>query len=298
MFTMDQFPITDLFSAEICRYCYAEFRRKLKCMNDIPEDPFATTLADLLEPLAQAMVARGVTVQAATEALKQALVNAAMYIEGGDTTDSRISLRTGLHRKDVKRLRQDGEKAPSVRSANAVAMTVSYWATAPEYQDADGRPLDLPREGDVGIYDIIRRTRADMAPGTVLATMLDQGVVEALDNNRFRLQTRAFLPDAGGEALVAAYQATLSAHLAAATHNLLAPKGATRHFDRVVRYSHLSPEAVDLLSAAAAEKAQMLLEEINALARELQERDAGSDHTGRFAFGGYVLPTPDTEDGE
>ncbi len=270
-------------------------------MSNPTPDPFAAALARLLGPLAQAMVVRGVTMQEATEALKRALFDAAIEIEGADASDSRISLRTGLHRKDVKRLRTQDDNPVPTRSSNAVAMAVSYWATAPEYQDPDGTPRDLPRDGGEdgpGLYDLIRRTRVDMAPGTVLSAMLDQGVTEQTPNGTYRLQTSALLPDAGSTAMVAAYQATLSAHLQAATHNLVAPPGQPRHFDRVVRYSHLSPQSIASLSATAAEKAQILLEEISAMARELQEEDAGTGHRGRFAFGAYQMLQPGKGDKE
>lgn len=270
-----------------------------RTMSDVPEDPFADVLATLLEPLARAMVARGVTLQSGTDALKRALLTAALEGEGDNVSDSRISLRTGLHRKDVRRLRQSGEDPGIVRSANAVAMVVGYWATAPEYQHGDGRIRDLPRESRAeipGVYDVIRRTRADMAPGTVLNAMIDQGVVEALKDDVYRLRTRAFVPDSDSKAQLAAYRATLSAHLAAATHNLVSPKQAERHFDRVVRYSHLSPDSIDDLSRAAAEKAQRLLEDINAMARELQEKDADKGRVGRFAFGAYIHPEPESGD--
>lgn len=273
-------------------------RRK---MTDPTQDPFSAVLARLLGPLAQAMVARGTTVQEATEALKHALFAAAIEIEGDAASDSRISLRTGLHRKDVKRLREQRDDPVPTRSTNAVAMAVSYWATAPEYQAPDGGPRDLPRDGGEdgpGLYDLIRRTRVDMAPGTVLAAMLDQGVAEQTADGNYRLRTGALLPDAGSAALIAAYQATLSAHLQAATHNLVAPPDAPRHFDRVVRYSHLSPQSIEALSAVTKKKAQALLEEVSAMARELQEQDAEAGKNGRFAFGAYQMLQPDTGDGE
>ena len=117
-----------------------------------------------------------------------------------------------------------------------------------------------------------------MAPGTVLAALVETGIVTLQDDGFYRLENSAFLPDAGSDAQVAAYRATLTAHLSAATHNLLAAQDDPRHFDRVVRYSHLSDEAVEELTRAASEKAQSLLEEINAMARELQEKDAATRH--------------------
>ncbi|KIC13417.1 DUF6502 family protein [Leisingera sp. ANG-Vp] len=264
-------------------------------MTTEPDDPFEAALAALLAPLAQAMVARGLTLGTANEALKKALLEAALATSEGKVSDSKASLLTGIHRKDIKRLRAEKTEAPPRRSVNSAALVLSYWATAPEYQDTDGHPRDLPRSGSKtapGFDELVKQTRADMAPGTVLQALLDQGSVEQREDGTLRLLTHTLLPAAGSAEQVAAYQATLSAHLAAATQNLLAGNGDPRHFDRAVRYSHLSPASVEKLHQLSAQKAQALLEEINAEARALQEQEAESSFDGRFVLGAYILPSP------
>lgn len=266
-----------------------------------PKAPFEAALAALLEPLARAMLANGVTVAAATEALKQALLTAAETDADTPLSDSRVSLLTGLHRKDVKRLRSAPLETPRKRRSSAAAQVISHWATSPEYQDANGAPRELARkaEGDhPGFDDLIRRAQIDMAPGTVLSTLLDQEIVAETPDGRFRLLTHAFLPAAGSQEQVAAYQATLSAHLEAATQNLIAREGAPRNFDRAVRYSHLSEASVIKLEALASAKAQKVLQDINAEARALQEADGDADAKNRFVLGSYILvsPRPDKED--
>ncbi|KIC08017.1 hypothetical protein RA19_21500 [Leisingera sp. ANG-M1] len=259
------------------------------------DDPFEAALAALLAPLAQAMVARGLTLGTANEALKKALLEAALATSEGKVSDSKASLLTGIHRKDIKRLRAEESEGPPRRSVNAAALVLSYWATAPEYQHKNGSPRDLPRSGSKnspGFDELVRQTRADMAPGTVLQALLGQGAVELQEDGRLRLLTHTLLPAAGSAEQVAAYQATLSAHLAAATQNLLAGNGDSRNFDRAVRYSHLSPASVEKLHRLSAQKAQALLEEINAEARALQEKEAESSFDGRFVLGAYILPSP------
>jgi hypothetical protein len=262
-------------------------------MSTGPKDPFEAALADLLIPLAQAMVARGVTIGTATEALKKALVAAAVDASDPPPNDSRVSALTGLHRKDVKRLRAEETQVPEKRSCSAAALVISYWATAPEYQDKSNQPRDLPRKSNAeqpGFDELVKQTRIDMAPGTVLQTLLDQKLVVKQENGTYRLLTQAFVPTAGSAEQVAAYRATLSAHLAAATHNLLADDDAPRHFDRAVRYSHLTAESVEELRDISAEKAQVLLQDINAKARQLQDRDQDGNQNGRFVVGAYILP--------
>lgn len=265
-------------------------------MSTNSKPPFESALSALLEPLAQAMVAHGVTISAATEALKKALLAAAEQSSDAPLSDSRASLLTGLHRKDVKRLRNLDEDTPEKRSCSAAALVISYWATSPEYQNNAGGPRDLTRKGDnsgPGFDDLVKLARIDMAPGTVLKTLIDQNIVEQSSAGALRLLTHAFLPLGGSAEQVAAYQATLSVHMKAATQNLLAKPGAARNFDRAVRYSHLSDASIAELRRVSDERAQALLQDINALARRLQDRDHGGGHTGRFAMGAYILPSSD-----
>ncbi|WP_170415839.1 DUF6502 family protein [Ruegeria atlantica] len=264
-------------------------------MSNDPKPPLETALSALLVPLAQAMVAHGVTLGTVTEALKQALLTAAEQSTQGKLSDSRASLLTGLHRKDVKRLRNVDDDAPLKRRSNAAALVVSYWSTTPEFLDGAGAPRVLSRKGDEtgpGFDDLVRRTRVDMAPGTVLETLVDQKSVEQDEKGKLRLLSPAFLPSSGSAEQVAAYEATLSAHLQAATQNLLAEPDSQRNFDRAVRYSHLSSESIEQLLQFSSDRAQTLLQEVNTLARELQEKDSNGDHSGRFAMGAFVLPSP------
>jgi hypothetical protein len=273
-------------------------------MSDTPQDPFEKALAALLAPLSRAMMARGVTYGSAAEALKRAMLQAALdqlAAEGGNgrISDSKISLMTGLHRKDVKRLRDDSAQCEVKRTVSAAAMVISYWATAPDYLDNKCCPRRLTRAADdagPGFDDLVRQARIDMAPGTVLQALIEQGAVAEEAEGVYCLKAHTLLPAGGGAEQVAAYEATLSAHLAAATDNLLAPPEGPRHFDRAVRYSHLSEASVEHLRKMSAAKAQELLEEINAEARKLQEADEATqndaDPKRRFVLGAYILPAP------
>ncbi|WP_240722629.1 DUF6502 family protein [Poseidonocella sp. HB161398] len=258
-------------------------------MTDAADDPFDRALAALLAPLAEAILARGLPLPAVTEALKSALVAAALRADGETASDSRVSLRTGIHRKDVKRLRT--AEAPKPTSLGAAAMAASHWAVGPGWQDASGAPRVLSRaEFDA----MLRETRADMAPGTVLALLEEQGTVEALEGGGLRLAARALVPKAGTPEQVAAYAATLAPHLAAATHNLTAPPGTPRHYDRALRYSHLSAAALAELEALARARAQAALEDLDSRARALQDREGAA--RGHFVFGAYILPRPGPEE--
>lgn len=273
-------------------------------MSDDVTDPFQETLAALLLPVAQAMIARGTTIGMATESLKKALVKAADTSASGPESDSRVSLRTGLHRKDVKRLRSETPRAARKGAPNAAALALSLWSTAPIFADDTGAPRDLPRRGTSetpGFDGLIRAARIDLPAATVLSELLAQQLVQTLPDGKLRMLSSTFVPRQGTAGELYAFEATVIAHLTAATHNLTADEAAKRHFDRAVRYSHLSQDSVDKLEKTARQDAQHLLEKINSLANELQQNDAHrhSPATGQFVLGAFILPTasgPSTSD--
>ena len=63
-------------------------------------------LARVLMPLVRLLIARGITYQATAEVLKRVYVLAARkhFSAGGEATGTRMSLLTGLNRKEIRRL--------------------------------------------------------------------------------------------------------------------------------------------------------------------------------------------------
>lgn len=266
-------------------------------MTKAPSDPMRDTLVTLFEPLAQMMISRGVTLGTATEVLKQALVGAVEMMEESRPTDSKISLRTGLHRKDVKRLRDQTPSQPGKPKLNAAARAISRWVHDPRFCQPDKTPRDLSRHGEPaepGFDDLVRAAKIDLPPATVLAELAEQQLVELLPDGELRLLATTYLVREGDDVTLRAFEATVIDHLRAATHNLSAKEGEARCFDRAVRYSHLSRDSVDFLEQEARDQAQHLLEKINALAYDLQQKDADQAHAndGKFVLGAYVRPTP------
>src|SRR4028118_1391499 len=79
-------------------------------------------LARLLRPLVRLLIRNGITFPAVTELLRELYVNVAEHdftLPGKDQTDSRVSLLTGVHRKEVRRLRGAGAPANVVPDAGS-----------------------------------------------------------------------------------------------------------------------------------------------------------------------------------
>ncbi|MDX6623576.1 MAG: hypothetical protein QOE75_1508, partial [Solirubrobacterales bacterium] len=106
-------------------------------------------LARVLRPLVRLLIRAGVTFPALTELLRELYVNVAEHdfaLEGKEQTDSRVSLLTGIHRKEVRRLRGAGAPVNAVPTAvSRTSRIVGTWLASPEFTTATGEPLPLPR---------------------------------------------------------------------------------------------------------------------------------------------------------
>ncbi|MEM6421722.1 MAG: DUF6502 family protein, partial [Pseudomonadota bacterium] len=79
-------------------------------------DAMMRVLSGMLRPLVRILIARGVTLPALIRLLKSVYVGVAeedFRIDGKPVTDSRVSVITGVHRRDVRAIRSgEGEAAP------------------------------------------------------------------------------------------------------------------------------------------------------------------------------------------
>ncbi|MCB2109754.1 MAG: hypothetical protein H6895_13855 [Defluviimonas sp.] len=263
-------------------------------MTDTETEEFRRVLLRLTTPLARVMVARGLSFGAASETLKEAML-AAVLAEAPDTTDSRVSLLTGLHRKDVKRLREAPTAPPRRGSLGALARVISHWRHRRGFRDAEGAPAALPRSAPARApsFDrLIRETRVDLSAGTVWKELVQSGMAEETGDGRLRLLVSSAVDPTTGPGAVEAFEKNLAAHLDTAAANLTRQPGAPARFERALHYSHLGAGSLARLDAEARAGAEALLLALDALANELQEADAGRrDAKGRFSLGVYLNDT-------
>src|ERR1700739_2666625 len=131
-----------------------------------PQPIAASTLhvpmARLLRPLVRLCIRSGMTFPALAQLLRELFVSVAEHdfaLEGKEQTDSRVSLLTGINRKEVARLRGAGapvNETPATLSRTSAIM--ARWLAAPEFTDARGDPLLLPRTapGDAPSFEQLR----------------------------------------------------------------------------------------------------------------------------------------------
>ncbi|MEM7488863.1 MAG: DUF6502 family protein [Pseudomonadota bacterium] len=248
-------------------------------MTTDDSDRFLRILRGLIRPLVRVLIARGVTAPAFYRLLKSVYVEVAdrsFRLDEDAPTDSRISLLTGVHRRDVKALRDAGDDGWETARAKAAAFAtvISRWRAA-------GAGVLNRAAFDALVTEVSR----DIRPRTVLDELLRQGLVIARDDGLALTADAVVGPGSDDHGLVF-FAANLGDHLAAAAENLLSEEPP--FLERAVFYTRLTPEAVDALEARARELGQDLLVTLDAESRAAQEAGKMDPaNAERYRFGIY-----------
>lgn len=277
--------------------------------------PALDALLAVLRPLARLAVDHGVQFGQLEELVKRAMVEAAIQATAGEggrdaAPVSRLSVITGIHRKEVKRL-AEARGLDAVRAESTpAAQLFTRWMTDAQWRGADGRPRALPRRGapgaPPGFEELARSVTTDVHPRTLLDELLRLELAW-LDpaTDMVRLRGDAFVPADRLESLLAFLGANVGDHLSAARANVAArlradgaPAPRSPFVEQSLFADALSAESAALAGDSARSFWSTLLA---ALAPELQrledaDRAAGrpADHRVRIGLYCYADRAPDT----
>lgn len=254
----------------------------------------------LMRPLVRLMMQSGLTFPVLAEALRRLYVEIAvndLLTDPKARTDSRISLLTGVHRKEIRRLREvaaDSLEAPDVVTLGS--QIVARWAGTNSFTDAQGRPRPLARGNNEAACsgpsfdNLVEFVTTDIRPRAVLDNLLGHNVVFMDSEDRIQLKADAFLPRPGGEEQLFYFARNLHDHVAAAVANISTP-GAPPFLDRSVHYDRLTPSQVQTLREYACAAAMRVLLDVNRLAQELTDAapELSPKRPQRINFGIYVF---------
>lgn len=253
-----------------------------------------TALRKILRPLVKFMIANQVTYPYLINLLKSTYVEVAendFPVQGKKQTDSRINLLTGVHRKDVKRLRAEFE-SPEDRPANISigAQIIARWVGDESLQNPDDSPQILPLQDDdefsMKSFEglVANVARGDIRPRVVLDELLRLDMVELDPDHNVILKTKAFTPNKGQEEKLFFFGKNIQDHLCAGVHNLSGEQPP--FFDRSVYYDELSEASIAELNQLANSLGMDALMKMNARALALQTADkASNDARYRMNFG-------------
>jgi hypothetical protein len=228
----------------------------------------------VIKPMVRLFLSKGITYTLLLEEIKRTFVEVAdceFKIDGKAQTDSRLTLITGVHRRDVSRLRQSHASIEPVKN-NLSAQIIAQWIGNPNYLTADGKPNPLfltRKQGeDVSFEALVALVSKDIRSRPVLDEWLRTGIVSINAEGLVQLNQDAFLPNNNLEEQLFFLEMNVHDHLAAAVNNTLSDN---KMFERCVYYNGLSSAQVEALHDLIKNQGMDFLKLVNQHALSLEQ---------------------------
>lgn len=222
----------------------------------------------ILLPLIRILLRNGIPYGTFADLAKRVYVKVAMEefnLPERKQSISRVSILTGLSRKEVRRVKElpEIEDEDTVHRYNRAARVISGWIRDSRFTGDDGKPLDLIFEGDDPSFTtLVKLYSGDVPPGAVRDELLRVGVIKTLPEGKIRLLSKAYIPRKGEVEKLNILGTDVKDLISTIDHNILSPPDKV-FFQRKVAYDNLPVEILSELRTITEKKGQSLLEDVN-----------------------------------
>jgi len=218
----------------------------------------------MLRPVVAQLIANGVVFGHLESRLRELFIRVAEHdfeIPGRPQTDSRISVLTGINRKEVRRIRSKMDEArPSSFQRSLAADIVSRWTSERAATDRAGRPIPIPFRAKQGpsFVRLVRETTTDLRPRAILDELLRTGTVEMVDPRTVRLRGPAYIPSQGKREKLAMLADDPAELVQTMLHNIFTTEDRL-WLQQKVSYDNVGEDATDRIRSELRRKAERFL---------------------------------------
>lgn len=198
----------------------------------------------LLVPLVRILLRNGITFNEISEVIKGAYARVAatdFAVPGRPMSYSRISITTGMARRDIERVLGEEDRLRRALESNAsrIANVLQGWHNDPEFMGPYGFPRDLAFEREVGggqsFGDLVARYAADIPPQLMVEELMRVGAATiAEESGLIRVLKRTFIPEQMAPELIEVFARGVRRYVETIDHNLRETEPSKRRFERWV----------------------------------------------------------------
>ncbi len=262
-------------------------------------------MAELLGPLCALAVREGVKLQTLIDLLKRGLVDAALRrpeaAKGAapiEMSDSRLSVMTGVHRKDLRALRKLGALRAQ-RHRHLAAEIFARWLSDPIYLTRRGQPRVLARQSrspsEPSFESLVAGISTDVHPRSVLDELIRLSLVvwnSSSGSDTVKVIATAFTPSEDRTAQLRFLSANAADHMRAGCANL--DQKGRAFLEQAIYSDELSEESAQRFNKLTLQAWEHAFSDLMPTLRELfkEDQNAGRamNHRVRFGMYGFVAP--------
>jgi hypothetical protein len=231
-------------------------------------------VTSMLRPLVRLLLRYGIPYKTFSDIAKSVYVDVATEefgIPGRKQSKSRVSIITGLSRKEVLRVGRlpSPDDLGAVERYNRASRVIGGWVRDPRFNPESRQPMDLPFDGHAACFrELVRIYSGDAPARAVLDELLRVGTVERTPDGNIRLLDRSYIPRTGEVDKLGILGVDTSYLISTIDHNIRQPDAP--YFQRKVCYDNLPEEVLGDLKQVASGRGQAFLEYLD---RWMSERD-------------------------
>lgn len=240
-------------------------------MSTVTDKHLHSAIFKLLRPIARLLLRNGVPFGVFSNLARHAYVDVAakdFTIPGRKQSLSRISVLTGINRKDIARLQKESNPFgnQSANQFNRASRVVNGWLRDNDFQGEDGQPAQLAIESEdsqlPSFSKLVRLYSGDVPVRALLDELLRVGSVDVIDNEKVTLVNKAYVPEGDIEEKLRIFGTAATDLLNTLNHNVNGEKESSR-FQRTVAYNNVPIEALEHLRFRSTKEMQDVLLNIN-----------------------------------
>ena len=257
----------------------------------------------LLRPIASMALKCGITWKEFSDLSKSTFVQAATdeYGIGGRPTNvSRVSILTGISRKEVRRQRDlsQSEAPPNRGKTTDATRVLSGWHQDPNYLGADAEPQVLPESGSAPSFEsLCKHYGGDIPVQTMLKELLHTRAVEKTPDGLLRVMSRFYQPTVHDDETLR-WAASLMRDLTeTAMHDVFLDDPGAARFCRKTDSAEISSSAIPEFRRFLKERGQTFLEEVDDwLAGHAVSDNTNNTEHARIGVGLFAIEDLSTEE--
>lgn len=242
---------------------------------------FESLLRALLRRIVRIAIGAGIPYQAFAKLVRETYFDVATTYEPVNdkpNSDSRVSLLTGLPRRDVRALRERGDE-PRPPQPGIERLVIDAWTSSLDLMDEHGRLLPLPRTvrqgGERSFEALVERVSTDIRARSLLDEWLRKGFVVLDEEDRVVMANRPAAGAVEGASGAGLLITEMCADLFNGFERVYLLNQPVPGFNFHVIYGHgLSEESAQLVCATAQTEGLQMANRINRLVVERETLDA------------------------
>ncbi len=267
-------------------------------------------LRNLMEPIIMMLLRNGVTYKEFSTFCKNVFVDMAARdfgIRGRPTNISRVSVITGIDRKEVKRIKDLLSENTAVieaqQSQDRLSRILSGWHQDKDFVDNNGSPKFLPVDGEGATFtSLAKRYGGDVPVNALLKELVRAGSVTENDDGTFQVLQRYFFVASNDPAALLRAGTVVNELGNTLFHNIYGVNEKSRmtpRFEGRASNNDIDPRHIKAFKAFLDKEGQAFLERIDDWLTEHAEPNKTQDtpqKTVRLGVGVFAIEQQNSED--